>query len=71
MAHDPIASRLELEYLVRARYGLIYVVSPEEERVEAALKAIGASRERKSSRFSRGGKGDRGERPGSERIRKF
>ncbi len=40
-------SRQELEFLIRARYGLIYVVSPEEERVEAAIQAIGEARQRK------------------------
>jgi SpoVK/Ycf46/Vps4 family AAA+-type ATPase len=40
-------SQQELEYLIRARYGLIYVVSPEEERVEAAIKQIGETRQRK------------------------
>ncbi len=45
-AHD-ISSRDELEYLIRARYGLIYVISSEEERVETAVRHIGASRDRK------------------------
>ncbi len=40
-------SRQELEYLIRARYALIYVVSSEEERVESSIKAIGAERQRK------------------------
>ena len=52
MAQQVTASRLELEYLIRARYGLIYVVSPEEERVEAAIRAIGAARERKVMAWS-------------------
>ena len=47
MAIAEDTSREELEYLIRARYGLIYVVSPEEERVEDAVRAIGAARERK------------------------
>lgn len=34
MAHQETNSREELEYLIRARYALIYVVSSEEERVE-------------------------------------
>jgi len=34
-------SRKEIEYLIRAEYGLIYVVSSEEERVEKELVAIG------------------------------
>ena len=37
----------EIEDLVRARYPLIYVVSPEERRVEDALAAIGEKRNRK------------------------
>ena len=45
-------SRQELEYLIRARYSLIYVVSPEEERVETAIKAIGDERQRKVMAWS-------------------
>ena len=40
------SSRDELEFLVRARYGLIYVVSSEEERVEKAVRRIGKARNR-------------------------
>jgi SpoVK/Ycf46/Vps4 family AAA+-type ATPase len=36
-----------LEYLIRAGYGLIYIVSSEEERVERAIRAIGAARDRR------------------------
>ena len=39
MANVETTSRQELEYLIRARYGLVYVVSSEEERVEEAIKA--------------------------------
>ncbi len=41
MASEKIPSKRELEYLIQARYALIYVVSPEEERVERAIKEIG------------------------------
>lgn len=37
----------ELQYLIRARYSLICVASPEEERVEDAVCAVGAERDRK------------------------
>ena len=47
MAVTETTSREELEYLIRARYGLIYVVSSEEERVEDAICAIGDARNRK------------------------
>lgn len=47
MATEKIPSRRELEYLIQARYPLIYVVSPEEERVERALAEIGGRRHRK------------------------
>ncbi|MGM0574461.1 MAG: AAA family ATPase [Myxococcota bacterium] len=47
MSQPESNSRQELEYLIRARYGLIYVVSPEEERVEAAVRSIGEARDRK------------------------
>ena len=46
------SSAQELEYLIRARYSLIYVVSPEEERVETALKRIGDERGRKLMAWS-------------------
>ncbi len=46
MANVEVTSRQELEYLIRARYGLIYVVSSEEERVEEAICAIGDARSR-------------------------
>lgn len=52
MAYQEENSRAELEYLIRARYALIYVVSPEEERVEAALREIGAARSRKVMAWS-------------------
>ncbi len=52
MAIEENTSREELEYLIRARYGLIYVVSSEEERVEAAIRGIGKSRERKVMAWS-------------------
>ena len=52
MSLEDTTSRQELEYLVRARYSLIYVVSSEEERVETALRAIGAARERKVMAWS-------------------
>ena len=52
MAHVEVSSRDELEYLIRARYGLIYLVSPEEERVEAAIRQIGQARERKALAWS-------------------
>ena len=47
MAVTETTSRQELEYLIRARYGLIYVVSSEEERVEEAICGIGQARQRK------------------------
>ena len=47
MAQQQSSSREELEYLIRAGYGLIYIVSPEEERVEAAIRQIGSARDRK------------------------
>ncbi len=47
MASEKIPSKRELEYLIQARYALIYVVSPEEERVERAIKEIGGRRQRK------------------------
>jgi SpoVK/Ycf46/Vps4 family AAA+-type ATPase len=47
MAIDSYSSREELEYLVRAGYALIYLVSPEEERVEAAVREIAKKRGRK------------------------
>lgn len=46
------SSRQELEYLIRARYGLIYVVSSEEERVESAVIGIGKDRQRKVMAWS-------------------
>ncbi|MBN1947526.1 MAG: AAA family ATPase [Bradymonadales bacterium] len=42
-----IPSSSEIEDLIRAKYPLIYVVSPEEARVEKELKAIGLRRGRK------------------------
>ena len=47
MATEKVPSKRELEYLIQARYGLIYVVSAEEERVEKAIKEIGGRRQRK------------------------
>ncbi|MBD89117.1 MAG: ATPase [Deltaproteobacteria bacterium] len=47
MAPSSSTSRQELEYLIRAGYGLISIVSSEEERVERAIRAIGSARERK------------------------
>ena len=47
MATEKVPSKRELEYLIQARYGLIYVVSPEEERVEKAIKEIATRRQRK------------------------
>ncbi len=47
MAVEKIPSPRELEYLIQARYGLIYIVSSEEERVESAILQIGSRRERK------------------------
>ncbi len=40
-------SAKEIEVLIRARYGLIYVVSPEEVRVENTIATIGKDRNRK------------------------
>jgi hypothetical protein len=36
-----------IEYLLRARYPLVYVISPEEERVEQALRRICNDRQKK------------------------
>ena len=47
MTLAPIASAEEIEVLIRAKYPLIYVVSPEELRVEHALKDVGLRRGRK------------------------
>ncbi|MCC6622713.1 MAG: AAA family ATPase, partial [Deltaproteobacteria bacterium] len=47
MATEKVPSKRELEYLIQARYGLIYVVSAEEERVEKAIKEIAGRRQRK------------------------
>jgi len=44
MAMPSSSSQQELEYLIRAGYGLISIVSSEEERVERALRSIGAAR---------------------------
>lgn len=52
MASGDVTSKLELEYLIRARYGLLYVVSAEEERVERAIKQIGERRDRKVMAWS-------------------
>ena len=37
---DQVTSTQEIEYLVRAGYPLLYVISPEEERVEAAIENV-------------------------------
>jgi SpoVK/Ycf46/Vps4 family AAA+-type ATPase len=42
-----VNSSQEIEDLIRAAYPLLYVVSPEEDRVEATLKEVGARRMRK------------------------
>ena len=47
MSTPECSSRDELEFLIRARYGLIYVVSSEEERVERVIQTIGNARNRK------------------------
>ncbi len=47
MPSEKNPSKRELEYLIQARYSLIYVVSPEEERVEKAIREIGNRRQRK------------------------
>ena len=47
MGQETYSSREELEYLVRAGYALIYLVSPEEERVESAVRDIAKKRGRK------------------------
>lgn len=39
------SSKIEIEHLIRAGYPLLYVVSPEEERVEAALAEIAGASE--------------------------
>ncbi len=44
---ERIPSEAEIEVLVRAKYPLVYIVSPEEDRVEKALKDIGLRRGRK------------------------
>ena len=47
MTTDRMSSAEEIEILVRAKYPLIYLVSPEESRVERAIKDIGLRRGRK------------------------
>jgi SpoVK/Ycf46/Vps4 family AAA+-type ATPase len=47
MSDELQGSAREIEDLIRARYGLIYVVSPEEVRVENAIRKIGTKRKRK------------------------
>ena len=42
---EKISSRQEIEFLVRAGYPLIYIVSPEEKRVEEAIKTIAGVQE--------------------------
>ncbi len=46
-AHERETSEKTIEYLLRARYPLIYVISPEEERVEKALVRICNDRQKK------------------------
>src|SRR4051812_4928000 len=46
-AHTRETSEKTIEYLVRARYPLIYVISPEEERVEKALQKVANDRQKK------------------------
>ena len=47
MTTERMSSAEEIEILVRAKYPLIYAVSPEEARVERAIKDIGLRRGRK------------------------
>jgi SpoVK/Ycf46/Vps4 family AAA+-type ATPase len=49
-AHERETSERTIEYLVRARYPLVYVISPEEERVEKSLVRI-ANRQKKKIVF--------------------
>ena len=42
-----VSSEEEIEYLIRARYPLIYVTSTEEERVEKNLRVICERRNRR------------------------
>jgi SpoVK/Ycf46/Vps4 family AAA+-type ATPase len=44
---DKVTSKREIEFLIQARYVLLYVVSPEEARVEKALLEIAGKRNRK------------------------
>ena len=47
-----------IEYLLRARYPLIYVISPEEERVEQAIRRIGNDRQKKVVFWSPASRGE-------------
>lgn len=47
MASEKVTSKREIEFLIQARYVLLYVVSPEEARVEKALLDIATKRNRK------------------------
>jgi SpoVK/Ycf46/Vps4 family AAA+-type ATPase len=47
MASEKVTSQREIEFLIQARYVLLYVVSPEEARVERALLDIAKRRNRK------------------------
>lgn len=42
---EKISSRTEIEYLIRAGYPLLYVISPEEARVENAIRSIAGVQE--------------------------
>jgi len=58
-----VSSEEEIEYLIRARYPLLYVTSTEEERVEKNLRAICERRNRRFVTWSctegfQGGDGD-------------
>ena len=57
-------SRKELEYLIRAEYGLIYVVSSEEERVEKEL----AARVQREEEVEVGGRVERVREGDDERV---
>ena len=47
MSTKPLSSAEEIEVLIRAKYPLIYVVSPEEARVEREIRDVGLRRGRK------------------------
>jgi ATP-dependent 26S proteasome regulatory subunit len=52
MSHERITSRREIEDLIRARYSLIYLISPEEQRVEESLLEIAQRRDFKLACWS-------------------